>query len=44
MRDVQGLASVCFLLMLAEKKHIYKIGVDHIQIPDAREGSLSEDR
>ena len=29
--------------MLAEEKHVYEIGVDHIQIPDAREESLTED-
>ena len=43
MRDVQALSSVCFLLMLAEKKHVHEIGVDHIQIHDAREESLTED-
>ena len=43
MINVQGLASVCFLLMLAEEKHIHEIGVDHIQIPDAREEGLSKD-
>ena len=43
MRDVQGLANVFFLLMLAEEKHVHKIGVDHIQIPNVREKSLVED-
>ena len=28
--------------MLAEEKHVHKIGVDHIQIPNAREKSLME--
>src|SRR3954471_7510419 len=43
MRNVQGLASVCFLLLLAEEKHVHEIGVDHIQITDAREEGLSKD-
>ena len=42
MRNVQGLSSGFFLLMLAEEKHVHKIGVDHIQIPDTREESLSK--
>ena len=29
--------------MLAEKKHVYEKGVNHIQVPNAREESLSED-
>ena len=43
MRNVQELASVCFLLMLAEEKHVHEIGVNHIQIPNTREESLTED-
>ena len=43
MRNIKGLSSVCFLLMLSEEKHVHKIGVDHIQIPNAREKSLSKD-
>ena len=42
MRNVQGLASVCFLLMRAEEKHVHEIRVDHIQIPYTREESLLE--
>ena len=43
MRNVQGLSSVCFLLMLAEEKHVHEIRVYHVQIPDTREESLAED-
>ena len=42
MRDIQALSSACFLLMLTEKEHVHEIRVDHIQIPDPREESLTE--
>ena len=32
-----------FLLTLAEEKHVHEIRMNHIQIPDAREKSLTED-
>ena len=43
MRDIHGFSSVFLLLMLAEKKHVHEKGVNHIQVPNVREESLSED-
>ena len=43
MRDIQGLSGVLSLLTLAEEKHVHEIGVNLVQIPNAREKSLSED-
>ena len=43
MRDIQVLSGALPLLPLTEEKHVHEIRVNLVQIPDAREKSLSED-